>query len=218
MKTFKKTLTILFSLSLIFSCEDLPLQKSYKYDGKALDINTKISAYEWLKSRGSQYSVMIEAIEYSDMKSFYSQDSIKYTFLVIENKALETWANNNGALTISEIDKEKVRNLLKYHIIKGQYSVYDKKCPIEPSFVKTLLDGEDGLLTINCSKSSYPIYNAQDGPVVTSGNIIVNALYANGASPQRTSITTNIITTNGVIHTLSDYCYYKRDINYVPLF
>lgn len=208
----------LFALFFMSSCEELPLQKSYSYDGDKINIETGLTAYEWLKTRKDKFSLMLEAIDYAEMSPYYIQDSVKCTYLVIDDVAMERWANNNGALEISDLDKEKVKNLIKYHIIKGQYSAYDKQCPIEPSYVKTLLSGEDGLLTMHCVKSSYPIYNAADGPVITSGNIMINALYANGASPQRSSVTSNIITTNGVIHTFSDYCFYKRDVNYIPLF
>jgi uncharacterized surface protein with fasciclin (FAS1) repeats len=208
----------MIALLLMSSCEELPLQKNYSYDGEQIELETGITAYEWIKKRSDKFSWMLEAIDYAEMSSYYMQDSVKYTFLVIDDVALERWANNNGALEITDLDKEKVKSLIKYHIIKGQYSAYDKQCPIEPSFVKTLLAGEDGLLTMHCVKSSFPIYNAADGPVITSGNIMINATYANGSSPQRSSVTSNIITTNGVIHTFSDYCFYKRDVNYIPLF
>lgn len=209
---------IFFSCIFFLSCEMLPLQKSFKYDGEAIDINVNMTAYDWLYSKGDQFEKMIEAIEYAEMSDYYKQDSLEYTFLVIKNPALENWANNNGVLKISDLPKEKVRDFIKYHIIKGRYSAYYNESPIEPSFVKTLVNGEDGLMTLNCVKSSYPIYYTNDGPVITSGNIMINALYSNGSSPQRSSLTTNIITTNGVIHVFGDYSFYKRDVYYTPLF
>lgn len=199
---------------LFMGCDDLPLQKNFDYDGEAIDLYVYMTAMEWLESKGEQFSEMIEAIEYAEMTSYYTQTDVKYTFLVIQNTALKAWANNNGGLTISDVDKIKVQNLLKYHIIKGQYSAYNKETPIEPVFVKNLLSGEDGLMTIRCVKSSYPIY----GETVTSGNIMINTTRSNGVSPQRGSVTSNIFPTNGVIHVFSDYAYYKRDNNYKVLF
>lgn len=215
MKT-KKILAMLSIIGLfVFSgCDDLPLQKSYDYDGEAIDPYVYMTAMEWLKSKGDQFSVMVEAIEHAEMTSYYTQTNIKYTFLIIQNTALNAWANNNGGLTISDIDKTKVQNMLKYHIIKGQYSSYNKETPVEPVFVKNMIDGEDGLMTIRCVKSSFPIY----GEVVTSGNIMINTTRSNGVSPQRGSVSSNIFPTNGVIHVFSDYAYYKRDNYYTVLF
>lgn len=213
-----KSSFIVFIGFVFLACEMLPLQQNFHYDGEAIDIHVNMSAYDWLYSKGDEFNKMIEAIEYAEMSDYYKQDSLEYTFLVIKNTALENWANNNGVLEISDLPKDKVRNFIKYHIIKGRYAVYYNESPIEPSFVKTLLNGEDGLMTLNCVKSSYPIYYTNDGPVITSGNIMINALYSNGSSPQRSSHTTNIITLNGVIHVFGDYSFYKRDVYYNPLF
>lgn len=207
-------LWLVITLFLLVGCDDLPLQKSFDYDGEAIDPYVNMTAMEWLESKGDQFSEMIEAIRYAEMTSYYTQTDTKYTFLVIQNTALKAWANNNGGLVISDLDKTKVQNLLKYHIIKGQYSAYHKETPIEPVFVKNLISGEDGLMTIRCVKSSFPIY----GEVVTSGNIMINATRSNAVSPQRGSVTSNIFPTNGVIHVFSDYAYYKRDNYYIVLF
>ena len=207
-------LWLIITIYLLTGCDGLPLQKSFDYDGEAIDPYVYMTAMDWLESKGEQFSVMVEAIKYAEMTSYYTQTDTKYTFLVIQNTALKAWANTNGGLTISNVEKTKVQNLLKYHIIKGQYSSYNKETPVEPVFVKNLISGENGLITIRCVKSSYPIY----GEVITTGNIMINTTRSNGVSPQRGSVTSNIFPTNGVIHVFSDYAYYKRDNYYSVLF
>ncbi|MNR32721.1 hypothetical protein D3C85_1503340 [compost metagenome] len=119
-----------------------------------------------------------------------------------------------GFSSITQIDVQKVKKLLQYHIIVGEYHAYDKKLPVEPIYVKTLLAGEDGLLTIKVNKSSA---NSVGSPI-TNGNILINLRPSNFLSASISSVTSNILPTNGAIHVFPGFAFYRRDANYTPAF
>ena len=202
------------SLLTLTGCKKLALQKSYAYEGEAIDTHVNMTTWQFMQSRPDVFSLMTEAAEYAGMKSVYEQTDAKYTYLLINNTGMTSFITKYGFSSIKNIDAEKVRKLLQYHIIEGEYHAYDKKLPTEPIYVKTLLAGEDGLLTIKVNKSSA---NSVGSPI-TNGNIIVNLRPSNFVSASISSVTTNILTTNGAIHVFPAFAYYKRDANYVQAF
>ena len=203
----------LFLLSFS-SCEKLALQKSYDYEGQAIDPHVNMTTWQYMASRPDVFSLMSEAIEYAGMKAVYEQTDQKYTYLLINNTGMTAFITKYGFSSIKNIDAEKVKKLLQYHVIEGDYHAYDKKLPTEPIYVKTLLDGEDGLLTIKVNKSSA---NSVGSPI-TNGNIIVNLRASNFVSASISSVTSNILPLNGAIHVFPGFAYYKRDANYIPVF
>ena len=219
----KKNIITLKSLLLIFTvlsllsvagCKKLPLQKSYDYEGQAIDPHVNMTTWKYMESRPDVFSLMSEAIEYAGMKSVYEQTEQKYTYLLINNVGMTAFITKYGFSSIKNIDAEKVKKLLQYHVIEGDYHAYDKKLPTEPIYVKTLLAGEDGLLTIKVNKSSA---NSVGSPI-TNGNIIVNLRPSNFVSATISSATSNVLPTNGAIHVFPGFAYYKRDANYIPAF
>ena len=195
-------------------CDKLDLQKSYDYEGEALDPHINMTTWAYMQSRPDVFSLMSEAINYAGMKSYYEQMDTKYTYLLINNTGMTAFITKYGFSSINNIDVEKVKKLLLYHIIEGEYHAYDKKLPVEPIYVKTLLAGEDGLLTIKVNKSSA---NSVGSPI-TNGNILVNLRPSNFLSASISSVTSNIMPLNGAIHVFSGFAYYKRDANYLPVF
>lgn len=208
-----KLFGIIYAVIFTFSSCNLALQTDAEYTGESLDPHVYVNAWDYIKDK-SEFSDMVDAIEYSGLDSIYSQTDKKYTFLIIKNPALTDWANRLGYLSVKDVPKETVTNLLKYHIIEGEYSGYHKPTPVVPLYVRNLLKGEDALITFKISKSAWPTYDLS----ITTGNAVINTDGSNGLSRSMGSSTTNILTTNGVIHIFLKFSYYQRDKNYIPLF
>lgn len=192
------------------------LQKDYDYEGEPLNPNINMTAWEFMQSRPDIFSRMIEAVEYAEMRDFYTQTDRKYTYLFLNNTAMENFLAKYGAGDFIGVDVEKVRKLLLYHIIVGEYHAYNKKLPIEPIYVKTLLEGEDGLLTIMVEKSAQATAVFQDQ--IVNGNVIINQSNSNYASQRINSVTTNILANNGPIHVYRNYAFFKRNASYVTAY
>ena len=155
-----------------------------------------------IKCLQNESQELIEAIEYTELKDYYTQTDNKYTFLALTNTAMENYRSNvfPGMASIKDCDKETVKKMLLYHIVDGEYSSYGQ-LQIEPMFVLTMLPGEEGLMTMLVYKEPWQ-------QVV--GQIVVNQYGSNGHSPSRRAKTSNILPTNGVIHVFDDYCYYVK--------
>ena len=148
------------------------------------------------------FSELIAAIEYTGLKDYYTQTDNKYTFLALDNTAMQNFRNNecSGVATITECDASKVTDLLLYHIVDGEYSSYGQ-LQVDPMFVLTMLKGENGLMTMSVWKNPWQ---------AAVGKILVNQTGSNGKSPQRQAKTSNILPTNGVIHIFENYCKYSK--------
>ncbi|RZM11438.1 MAG: hypothetical protein EOO88_46875, partial [Pedobacter sp.] len=199
-----------FVLFIFSSCEKLPLQKSYDFEGQAVDTRVNMTAWDFMNSRPDVFSMMTEAVTYAQMESYYQQMDVKYTYLFINNTGMAAYIARNGVIAITAIDVRLVKKMLMYHIIEGEYHAYDKKLPVEPIYVKTLLTGEEGLLTIKVNKSAA----GSIGAPIANGNIVLNLLNSNFLSQASSSVTSNLMPLNGVIHVFPNVAYYRRDANY----
>jgi hypothetical protein len=212
---YKRVLFIAMALLTVFGgCKKLPLQKNYEFSGEAVDPHVNMTAWAFMQSRPDVFSLMTDAVKYADMVSFYEQMDVKYTYLFINNTGMAAFIAKYGVLTVQNIDVEKVKKMLRYHIIEGEYHAYDKKLPVEPIYVKTLLTGEDGLLTIKVNKSAA----GSIGSPIANGNIVLNLLNSNFLSVSSSSVTSNLMPLNGVIHVFPSVAYYRRDANYASAF
>lgn len=200
-KLIYKVLFFCCALTTITSC-DLDLQEDYDYKSSVADPHVYMAAWDYFQTRKDLFSELIEAIEYTGLKDYYTQTDNKYTFLALSNTAMENYRANvfPGMTSISQCDKETVKKMLLYHIVDGEYSSYGQ-LQIEPMFVLTMLPGEEGLMTMLVYKEPWQ-------QVV--GQIVVNQYGSNGHSPSRRAKTSNILPTNGVIHVFDDYCYYVK--------
>lgn len=203
-----------FAFFTFSGCEKLPLQKSYDFEGQAVDTRVNMNAWDYMNSRPDVFSMMTEAVTYAEMESFYQQMDTKYTYLFIDNTGMAAYLVRNGVIAINNIDVNRVKKMLMYHIIEGEYHAYDKKLPVEPIYVKTLLTGEDGLLTIKVNKSAA----GSIGAPIANGNIVINLLNSNFLSVSSSSVTSNLMPLNGVIHVFPKVAYYRRDETYLPAF
>lgn len=196
-----KTLFFCWAILALTSCE-LSLQKDYDYESSVADPYVKVAAWEFFQDHKDQFSELIAAIEYTGLKDYYTQTDNKYTFLALNNVAMRDYRDKEfaGAASILDCDQAKVRDMLLYHIIDGEYSSYGQ-LQVEPMFVLTLLKGESGLMTMSVWKNPWQ---------AAVGKIIVNQSGSNGKSPQRQAKTSNILPTNGVVHVFEDYCKYQK--------
>lgn len=200
-KTINKLTILLFTLVTMTGC-DLSLQKDYDYNGSVSDPHIKMTAWQYFQTRPDIFSTFIEAAKYAGMEDAYSQTDSTCTYLALTNTALKGYMTDRfpGAKSITECDKDAVTNLLKYHIVDGDYSAYGN-LQVEPMFVLTKLKGEEGLMTMLVRKNPWQ---------ADAGKIVVNDTGSNGNSPMKSAVTSNIMPTNGVIHVFDSYCYYKK--------
>lgn len=183
------------------SCE-LELQKNYDYEPSVADPHVKMTAWEFFQNNQNMFSELIAAIEYTDLKDYYTQTENKYTFLALNNIGMQAFRNNEcgGVASITDCNKDQVKDLLLYHIVDGEYSSYGQ-LQVEPMFVLTMLRGENGLMTMSVWKNPWQ---------AAVGKILVNQTGSNGNSLQRQAKMSNILPTNGVIHIFDNYCKYKK--------
>lgn len=193
-------------LTVLVSCQDFKMQTDYKYTSLPLNPHIEMNAWEYMQSR-EDLSEMVEAVEFTGMQDYYTQTDRCITYLFLNNMAITNFRNAHAQVDkISYCDVEDVTRLLLYHMIVGEYHSLNKKLPVEPIYVKTLLEGEWGLMTLKVNKSSsnsigYPIAN---------GNIVANDKGSNFNSRSSSSVASNIMPVNGVIHIMNDYAMFRK--------
>ena len=203
-----KTIRIfaLAALSLLCACNNFKLQTDYQYESSPLDPHINMNAWEYMNSR-EDLSEMVEAVESTGMQDFYMQTERTITYLFLNNTAIMNFKTAHAQVEkIYYCDREEVERLLLYHMVVGEYHSLNQKLPVEPIYVKTLLEGEWGLMTLKVNKSSsnsigYPIAN---------GNIVANEKGSNFNSRRASSVSSNIMPTNGVIHIMNDYAMFRK--------
>ena len=185
---------------LLAGCGDLKLQTDADYDASVLDPHVDMTAWEYLESRSDLFSQFMEAVEQVGMKEYFTQTERRYTFLALTNTAMGNFLSAAGCSTIGECSAEAVENLIRYHIVDGEYTTYGF-LPVEPIFVLTLRRGEQGLMTMLARKNPW---------MADAGKVVVNDTGSNGSSPMRLAVSSNILATNGAVHVFDNYCYYKK--------
>ena len=206
MKTFKTIAALFAVIAALVSCSDFRLQTDYHYTSAPLDPHVGMNAWEYMQSR-ADLSEMVEAVQYTGMEDYYTQTDRTITYLFLNNTAMANFRNTHSQIEKIEFwDKDEVTRLLLYHMVIGEYHSLNKKLPVQPMYVKTLLDGEWGLMTLKVNKSSsnsigYPIAN---------GNIVANEKGSIFNSRQSSSVASNIMPTNGVIHIMNDYAMFRK--------
>ena len=196
-----KALLACWAILVLASC-DLDLQKNYDYESSVADPHVKVTAWEFFQNHKETFSELIKAIEYTGLQDYYTQTESMYTYLALNNTAMANYRENvfPGTASITECDKETVKNMLLYHIVDGEYSSYGQ-LQVEAMFVLTMLSGENGLMTMSVWKNPWQ---------AAVGKVLVNETGSNGHSPQRKAKTSNILPTNGVIHIFENYCKYSK--------
>lgn len=198
--------TLAAAVLCLSSCAGFGLQKDYKYESKPLDPHISMTAWEYMQSR-EDLSEMVEAVEYVGMQEYYSQTDSILTYLFLNNNAIANFRNAHAQVDkIAYCDSAQVSRLLRYHIVVGEYHSLNQKLPVQPIYVKTLLDGEWGLMTLKVNKSS----SNSIGSPISNGNIVANETSSNFRAKRISSVTSNVMPVNGVVHIFNDYSMFRK--------
>lgn len=193
-------------LCLLPACNDFRMQTDYKYVSQPLDPHIEMNAWEYMLSR-EDMSEMVEAVTYTGLEHLYTQTDEVLTYLFLNNDAIASFRNAHSQVAkIEYCDRDQVERLLRYHIVLGEYHALNKQLPVQPIYVKTLLDGEWGLMTLKVNKSS----SNSIGSPIANGNIVANETSSNFRSKRIGSVSSNIFPTNGVIHIFNDYSMFRK--------
>lgn len=151
MKSIKLFITtVMAPFMLVTGCElaGLDLQEKYDYDEKAgiLSNRLNMTVWEFLNSRPDEFSLLIEGIQYAGLEDMYNEPNS--TYMVLTNRALSSTTDTDlsyfyvnqlpnpdynpddpatGPATLMPISlvqypKEQVREMLLYHIAKGDWT------------------------------------------------------------------------------------------------
>ena len=133
-----KTLFFCWAILALTGC-DLDLQKNYDYEPSVDDPYVKVTAWEYFQDHKDMFSELIAAIEYTGLKDYYTQTDNKYTFLALNNAGMQLYRENEfaGAASITDCDKEKVTNMLLYHISPISLTITAARMP--PSLARMWL-------------------------------------------------------------------------------
>ena len=179
------------------------IQDSYDYKPANVDPHLYMNVWEFIETRDT-LSLMQEAIEHVEndfpgFKELYTQKEGKYTYMLLNNNAFQGKSSSIfttfGVKNETEIDTKKLRDVLLYHIVQGNYHSLSVEGSLNfnPINVVTLLESQDAIMTLrindNISRTNYSRLLAND-------NL--------GASPTRTAATSNLLATNGVVHIFSN--------------
>lgn len=193
-------LTVLFG-----NCEiaGLEFQEDAPYDYHVLDPQTGMSAWEFLNlpREDTIFELMQEAIAYTGLEEEYKKAN--RTFLFLRNDAILRY-NPNGTISDAsyfgynlldngqpakswqDYPVEEVRQFLQYHIIEGVYTFGQNLGP--ENVEVTTLSGETAFIRAG---------NERNSPVRIND-------YAFALRPT-TAHSSNIQTTNGVIHVINGF-------------
>lgn len=188
-------------LTLLSAC-GLDLQTDYDYKPSVDDPHVNMTVWDYMSTHQADFSTFQQAVEYVGLEDYYQQMKSKYTYLLLNNTAMKAYMDDvfPGTESISDCDSATVRKMILYHIIDGEYSSYGQ-LDVEPRYVLTMLQGEEGLMTMSVWKNPWQ---------AAVGKVLVNQTGSNANSPQRNAKTSNILATNGVVHIFENYCYYRK--------
>lgn len=125
----------LITMCVVTGCElaGLDLQEKYDYDDKAGIRSNELNktVYEFLNSRTDAFSLLLEGIEYAEISDMYNEPNS--TYMALTNTAITSYFARNPlpdpntglptlAVSLQQYPKEKVKELLLYHIAKGAYT------------------------------------------------------------------------------------------------
>lgn len=174
-KALKLIVAQILLVAAITGCElaGLELQTPYEYDYQSgvYSNETNMTAWEFLQSRPDLFSIMIEGIEYAGLKDMYGQPNS--TYLLLTNKAFNstTVADYSYFMTHSFPDPndpevmiipetlelysvEQVKQLLLYHIIKGEWTW--SNLPATPTWYDTFAPADTAKVNLYLLKDRNP--------------------------------------------------------------
>jgi nuclear transport factor 2 (NTF2) superfamily protein len=140
MKIFKYFIGLSLLCFSFSSCTlfGLDFQNDEDYESKKVDNKINMTVWEFIQSRPDIFSTLIEGIEYAGIEDLYKEYG--NTHILLTNDALSSgsncfWRKNpvilpgtTKAVTATawdQYDKKVVKELLAYHIIKGEWSYFN---------------------------------------------------------------------------------------------
>ena len=202
MMIMKRIYFILMTMLLLaVSCDKLPLQKGYDYNPKPLDPYQGVTCWEYI-AKTYDLSLMKRAVQLCGLTDLYSQEASEYTYLLLDDKAFESYVVRQlGVSSIDDADTEKLRDILLFHIIKGEYSSYNGLLGYESIHVLTLWNSLDAVMTIKLNNDKSLSSKRQDKVTLMDQCGSSTVIYAR---------TSDLLMTNGPAHILSRNCVYVK--------
>lgn len=202
MMIMKRIYFILMTIALLaVSCDKLPLQKSHDFDPKPLDPHQGITCWEYV-TKTYDLQLMKQAVEKCGLEELYSQEKAEYTYLLLDDSAFTTYVFPQiKASSVEEADADDLRNILLFHIIKGEYSSYNGMLSYEPVHVLTLWSSLDAVMTIKLNNDKTLSSKRQDKVTLMDQCGSSTVIYAR---------TSDLLMTNGPAHILSRNCVYVK--------
>lgn len=175
-KNIKLALMVLLVPFVMESCEifGLELQQPYKYDYEIgmPDNHVHLKTLEFIKSRPDLFSLLLEAIEYADITSFYSDANA--TYILPTNTAFNSetaadlsyfqthkleYVENGNVLyvapsSMSSYPKEQVKEFLLFHIVKGKHTW--SNLPASPTWFETFAQADTAKVNLYLIKDRNP--------------------------------------------------------------
>lgn len=202
MMLMKRIYFILMTVALLaVSCDKLPLQKGHDYDSKPLDPHQGVTCWEYI-SRTHDLSIMKQAVEKCGLTDLYAQEKAEYTYLLLDDSAFNSYVFKQlEASSVEDADADALRDILHFHIIKGEYSSYNGMLSYEPAHVLTLWNSLDAVMTIKLNNYKTLSSKRQDK---------VTFMDQCGSSTVIYARTSDLLMTNGPAHILSRNCLYVK--------
>ena len=202
MMIMKRIYFILMTIALLaVSCDKLPLQKSHDFDPKPLDPHQGITCWEYV-TKTYDLQLMKQAVEKCGLTELYSQEKAEYTYLLLDDSAFTTYVFPQIEVSsVEEADADALRNILLFHIIKGEYSSYNGMLSYEPAHVLTMWNSLDAVMTIKLNNYKTLSSKRQDK---------VTFMDQCGSSTVIYARTSDLLMTNGPAHILSRNCLYVK--------
>lgn len=176
-KKYLKILLMVFVIPfMMVGCEifGLELQQPYEYDYKigVPDNHVNLKTLDFIKSRPDLFSLLLEAIEYADASSLYSEANA--TYILPTNRAFNSetasdfsYFQTHQLLFIEDGDsiyvapssmtsypKVQVKEFLLYHIVKGKYTW--SNLPAEPTWYDTFASADTAKVNMYLYKDRNP--------------------------------------------------------------
>jgi len=192
-------LTLAIILCALSGCE---VQDSYDYEPANIDNNVYMTTWEYINQRQDVFSSLKQTIEHCGLEDMYKQTDKKYTYLLWRDDAFTRsggiFSKYSSDGTVAGLDVEAVSNALLYHTVNGYYHALGT-LSFDPLNVITLWKSQEALMTLNLSNSNDINYYSR---IYINDNL--------GSSVRVVAVTSNLLTTNGVIHVLD------REAVYIP--
>ena len=182
-------------------CSKLPLQQTHKYEPKPLDRNQGVDCWTYVETT-PRLATMKAAVELCGMQSYYQETAKKYTWLLLDETAFSTYILPRlGVEVIADAPVEALKDILLFHIIKGEYDSYNGAVGYDPVYVITLWENLDAVMTLKLNNDTSLSSRQQDK---------LTLMDQCGHSTIVKAAMSDLLMTNGPAHILSRPCIYTR--------